>query len=289
MRLIEPNYKFDLISIRHIHPDINQPRKDVRNDERGKLVASIQKYGIEIPLSVVDISDKQFNIIDGHRRYYSAKDIGLKRLPCRVYQKMTRGDLESRRFEIQNNRKNWRPIEKGGAFKKIKELLGFKTNRQLADHLHVSETSAANSLQLMTVKIDYLEMMKEYALAESYQTEFMRLQPKLRRVKDVEAEEIIEIIFKKVKDKVIKTSRDFRTLGKVFSRAATNEREIYKFLRKTDESVEELIKRTSQSGLALMVEELIAEITERKNKGKQFSQKDEGILNQLAVLLSQTI
>jgi len=290
MRIPDPEYIFVILPIEQLHPDVSQPRKDVQNDnERAKLIASIEKYGIETPLSVTKIEEGVYDIIDGHRRYFSARDIGIKKIPCRVYDKMSKGELESRRFEIQNNRKNWRPLERAGALEKIKEFFKFKTNRELSDHLHISETPVANSLQLKREQIEYLEIMAKYELPESYQIEFMRLKPKLRRIREFEVYEIIDRIFQKVDQDTIKTSRDFRRLGSVFLRATANEKELHKFLSDPDETVEELVKRTSRSSFTLAAEELIKDITDRKSQGIAFSPQDEIILRQLAILLKQTL
>ena len=108
--------RFEILSITELHPDINQPRKNVRDDsERGRLIESIKKYGIEVPLSVMWMEEGKYNIIDGHRRYFAAKDLNLQKIPCRIYPPMHVGDLESRRFEIQNNRKSWKPLERAGS------------------------------------------------------------------------------------------------------------------------------------------------------------------------------
>jgi len=288
MQIAQQRYEFRSVPLDQLNPDINQPRRDVREDaDRVKLVLSIQTYGIETPLSVVKDNDDTFTIIDGHRRYYSAKDIGLVEVPCRIYERMPRGELESRRFQIQNNRKNWKPLERAGSLQTIKAFFKFKTNKQLADHLNISETHAANSLQLRNEQVGYLEMMAKYDLQESYQVEFMRLKKKLRKIKDFEVDDIIGEIFKKVKHDVIRTSRDFRRLGSVFARATANEKQLYEFLSNPDQTVEELLRRTGRTRLLLLAEDLIKEIAEKKSEGIEFSPQDEKILRELSKLLNQ--
>ena len=290
MKIAEPNYVFEVISIEHIFPDVKQPRINARKDEdRIQLIASIKMYGIETPLAVIRTTANEYTIIDGHRRYYSAKQIGLKKVPCRVYEKMSEGELESRRYEIQNNRKNWKPLERAGVFKAIRDFFQFKSNRELSDHLNISETLAANSLQLMGEQIKYLEMMASYKLPESYQTEFMRLKPKLRRIKEFEIEEIIGKIFEKVEHDVITTSRDFRRLGSLFKRGTANEEALHWFLSNHDETVEELLRRSSRSGVSLYAEDLMKAIAEKKQLGASFDPQEEITLKQLSALLAQVL
>jgi len=282
--------EFRVIPIEQIHADHNQPRKEVGDEnDRSSLKLSIEKYGIETPLSVSVMADGQYKIIDGHRRYFCAKDLGLKKITCRVYPGMSEGEFESRRFEIQNNRKSWRPLERAMSLSRIRQEYGFKTNRELADHVHMSETPVANSMQLKNEQISYLEMMAKLGLRESYQTEFIRLKPKLRKIKEIDIFEIIEIIFRKVSHQVIKTSRDFRKLGRVFKRATANEKELYRFLKDPDMTVEELSVITDQSGFMLLIEELMNEITEKKTKGEEYTAREEEFLKKLLELLNETL
>jgi ParB/RepB/Spo0J family partition protein len=290
MHIHKQVYEFRSIDIEQVHPDVNQPRKDVRDDaDRAKLVLSIRVYGIEIPLSVVKTGDDEYTIIDGHRRYFSAKEIGHDKVPCRIYDTMPKGELESRRFEMQNNRKNWKPLERAWSLERVKELVGLKTNRQLADHLHISETNAANSLQLKKEHMGYLETMAKYNLKESFQVEFMRLKPKLRKIRDLEVDDIIGVIFKKVDNKVISSSREFRTLGSIFLRATANEEALYEFLIDPDKNIEELERRTGRTKLLLLGEDLIQEITAKTSQGTPFTPQDEVILKELSKLLNQIL
>lgn len=284
---MQENYTFEIISINRLETDPDQPRKDARNDsDLPRLMASIKKYGIEMPLSVVQMDDV-IRIIDGHRRYAAAKQIGITEVPCRIYGKMSKGELESRRFEIQNNRRPWRPLERAGILNQIRKFLRFESNKQLAEHLYLSESLVANSLQLLNEKVEYLELMKEYGLSESYQMEFIRLKPKLRRIKELEIDEVIEIIFKKTKQKTIKTSRDYRRLGSLFKRATANEDALHWFLSNPDATVEELLLNTSRSSTSLYGENLTQAITERLQSKGTFDPQELTVLRQLADLIKQ--
>ncbi|HHE75609.1 MAG TPA: hypothetical protein ENL31_00595, partial [Candidatus Aciduliprofundum boonei] len=49
-------------------------------DDYDTLKDSIKKYGIKVPIVV----NKDYEIIDGYSRYKIAKEIGLKKIPCKV-------------------------------------------------------------------------------------------------------------------------------------------------------------------------------------------------------------
>ena len=284
-------YSYKLLPISKVHQDNEQPRKDIDDrNARAKLRVSIETYGIAIPLAVCQIrSDEEYKIIDGHRRYLCAVDLNMEEVPCLVYEKMPEGEFESRRYEMQNNKKSWMPIEKSNALARIKDLMGFKTNRQLANYLHASETPIANYLQLRNQSINLLSLMHKYGLSQSYMTEAVRLNPKLRKVKNIEPNEVLNRIFQKVEHQVIKTSRDFRKLGRVFLRATANEKELYKFLEDPDMTVEELSNTTVQSGFTKLIEDLMQEIKVKFSEKQKFSDQEESLLKQLSVALSKAV
>ncbi len=284
-------YVYKNLPISQVHQDNDQPRKDLDEDAaRAKLRDSIEMYGISVPIAVCQTtSEDKYRIIDGHRRYLSARDLGIEIIPCIVYEKMPEGELESRRYEIQNNKKAWLPIEKSNALNRIKGLLGFKTNRELANYLHVSESPVANCLQLREESMSHLELMAKHKFSQSYMTEFVRLKPKIRKIKEFEPSEIIRKIFTKVDSQVIKTSRDFRKLGRVFLRAAANENALYDFIKDDDMTVEELTDMTVQSGFSKLIEDLTQEIMLRLDEHEKFDPQEEDSLKDLSKLINKII
>jgi len=120
-------------------------------------------------------------------------------------------------------------------------------------------------------------------------TEAVRLNPKIRKVKNIEPTEVLNRIFEKVEHQVIKTSRDFRKLGRVFLRGTANEKELHKFLEDPDMTVEELSTNTVQSGFTKLIEDLMQEIKAKLSEGKTFTEQEELLLKQLSTSLSKAI
>ena len=278
---------FKELPLEHIEPDSNQPRKleYATPRDKEKLMNSIKQFGLEEPLMVTEIEDNRYLIIDGHRRYDCLKDLGVKSIICQIYPKLNEGELHLRRYEKQNNRRAWKPQEKSNALHSIKTSLNLKTINELAELISLSRTVVSNSLQLREQKLEYLQVMEKYELTEAYRLEFIRLRPKLRRVKKYEVHDIIKIIFEKVKHKVIRSSKDFRKIAKVFARAAANEEEIIEFLSDPDTTVAALDLKTIQSGFSLHIEQLIQEISAKRKSGTPFSSKEEIQLLELKKLL----
>lgn len=244
---------FKELPLTKIEQDQDQPRKDFGTDgDENRLFTSIRDIGIQQPIAVSQVDVNRYVILDGHRRCICAQRAGLNTVPCRIYGKMPVGEFERLRFEIQNNRRDWKPLERSEALNRIKTSKGFNTNRELAEFLHLSETVIGASLQIRAQKLEYINLMEKHELPESYRVEFVRLKPRIRKIKDLEQSKIIEILFEKVQCKVLKNAKDFRKVGKIFQRAHHNEEAIYKFLNDPDMTVDELDQHTIQSGSSLL-------------------------------------
>ncbi len=273
---------FKELPIDQIEQDPDQPRKDFGiQGADDRLIVSFKEIGIQQPLVVLQIEPNRYKIIDGHRRHIAARELGLKTAPCRIYTKLAKGELERIRFEVQNNRREWKPLERSEALSRIKEQKGFKTNKELAECLGLSTTLIFYSFELRKQTMEYLGLMEKYDLPDTYRVEFIRLKQKLRRVRDLEVNDITITLFKKVKSGVIKNAKAFRQLRKIFLRAHLNENELYEFLINPDMSVDDLEARTVKSGPSLLVEKLILELGKIFQEGSNVSEQDVGTYAQL--------
>lgn len=190
---------------------------------------------------------------------------------------------------MQNNRRPWKPLERSDSLERIKNTFGYRTNREVAAHVHQSESVVASSLQLRQQKMVYIELMEKYGLSESYRVEFVRLKPKIRKIRDYEVDDIIVKLFERVEHKVIRSAKDFRKLGRIFLRATANEEELYRFLSNGDMTISELEQRTIQTGFSLIIEQLIQKIGSKRQDGVAFSSQEKLFLEQLRDLLNQTL
>lgn len=287
---MENIYKFSFkeIPIIIVAADDNQPRKDPEKN-RNRLLQSIKQIGLQQPLVVraVDGEEERYTLIDGHRRFACAKDLGYKSVPCIVHKNLKPGEYERVRFEVQNNRMAWKPMEKAEAFHRIMITNHFKTNKAAAHYLGISESTVANSIQLRDQSANLRELMAEYQLNQSQRVEFIRLKPKLRKIRELEIDQISIKLFEKAKNKVIDNAKDFRKLGKVFLRATANENELHKFLTDPDMTIEDLEPLVIRSGSSLILEKVIASISESLQHAIKFQEKEEALLFQLYELIEK--
>ncbi len=279
------------LPLEQLERDPSQPRQEhnAQGDEcdNTRLLNSLKAIGIEQALVVLQEEENRYKIIDGHRRHKAAKKLGFKTVPCRVHTKLPKGELEIRRFQIQNNRREWKPMERSEALHTIKRENGFKSNREVAESVGISTTLVHFSLKLRDQSLENIGLMEGYKLQDTYRVEFLRLKPKIRRIKDIEAEDIPTILFEKIKHGVIKNAKSFRQLRKIFLRAHLNENELHEFLTNPDMTVDELDLKTVQSGPSLLVEKLLQELGKIFQEGRIIPEQETGTYRQLRDFLMQ--
>jgi len=109
------------IDVKKIIPDDNQPRKYFAENKMATLKASIKKHGIMNPLIVEVQKDGTYILIDGERRFRSAKDLGLKEVPVIVVKSQNKIDRLIQQFHIQEQHEGWTSAEKAIAISTLAE------------------------------------------------------------------------------------------------------------------------------------------------------------------------
>ncbi|OCK51121.1 hypothetical protein BA768_17870 [Chryseobacterium sp. CBo1] len=281
-------FKFMELTLDVIEGDPNQPRKAFgfgAGGDYNRLMKSISHYGIEDPIKVSEIEEGRFLIMDGHRRFSCAKELGLETVPCRVYPKMSEGEFEARRFEMQNNRRSWKPMEKANAIHKITAEYKGSTKKELANLLGISPIHLSHYIELRDMRVEYLELMSDYNMKEYQRIAFMQMLPKLRKIKQYEIDNIIKILFKKISDNVMFVANDFKILSKIFTNASLHEEEILNFLTEPLMTVNELSEKSRLSGFSSQIKILIKELTAKKNFNINLTEKEQNLLEDLHKLM----
>ncbi|MFV0575829.1 MAG: ParB/RepB/Spo0J family partition protein [Vibrio sp.] len=137
------------ISVSQLAPGKYQPRKDIQPEALEELSSSIRSQGIIQPLVVRQLSDSQFEIIAGERRWRAAKLAGLKQVPCVVKKVEDRAAIAMALIEnIQ--RENLNAIEEAQALERLQKEFEL-THQQVADAIGKSRTAVTNLLRLNTL------------------------------------------------------------------------------------------------------------------------------------------
>lgn len=115
------NFTLKTIEISKIKPNLDNPRGlRVRDDDQlDYLKRSIKEFGLIVPLIVQKLKDaeKEYRLIDGERRYWALKALGIKHANTHVIlDEISEDEVKNIMFHIHTNRVQW------GAYQQCKSL-----------------------------------------------------------------------------------------------------------------------------------------------------------------------
>lgn len=268
--------------------DKYQPRKDLGSGLMiSTLKPSIAHHGIQQPITVTEYEEGKYKIIDGHRRYRCAKELELPVVPCLVYPALDEGEMEVRRYEMQNLRRPWKPLERSDAFLRMKNKLGFQSIREMAEHIGISETSVANYLELRNQQLHLLGRLE--GLSDAFQIEIVRLRPHLCKVGGMEVDEIIDNILARIASDKIRSSKEIRILKSAFIRIDLYADLMVSFLNNPDMKVRDLEEQILRTGFSWNVQKVVADVSKKKSQGEELTEKEQGALKQLRKLIDEVL
>ena len=135
------------IPLDQIHPNPDQPRREFDAEALAELAASIDKIGLVQPITLRKISEGNYQIISGERRWRAAKSINLPGLPA--YVKTAEDDAVMEMALIENiQREDLNAIEIALAYQKLSEVYHL-THEQLSDRVGKKRTTISNYLRLL--------------------------------------------------------------------------------------------------------------------------------------------
>ncbi|MCL2434843.1 MAG: hypothetical protein FWD09_01740, partial [Lentimicrobiaceae bacterium] len=116
-----------------------------------------------------------------------------------------------------------------------------------------------------------------------------QLIPKLRRIKQFQVDDIIQILFRKINDNLLYRRKDFTALYKIFATASLYEEYIELFLTESKMSVTELSELTHLSGISIQIKNLIQELNVKKNLNIKLTEKEQSVFADLYKLMETFI
>lgn len=154
------------IPINEIERDANQPRKTFQDEALTELSKSIEERGVLQPIMVRPNPAGGYKIVMGERRWRASKLAGLKEIPAVVREI---SDEEAYLYALIENlqRQDLDPIEEAMGYKRLMEE-GDLTQEQVAEQLKLNRSTIANSLRLLSLPDDVLEMLKNGELSTGH-------------------------------------------------------------------------------------------------------------------------
>lgn len=146
------------LRVSEIEPKADQPRKHFDEEALEQLADSISKHGLLQPIIVRESSGGFYQIIAGERRWRASKMAGLLEVPVII---MEADALKAAEIAIIENiqREDLNPYEEASAYHSLMTQYDL-TQEQVAEKVGKSRSAVANSMRLLELPDEVLEMLK---------------------------------------------------------------------------------------------------------------------------------
>jgi ParB family chromosome partitioning protein len=154
------------VSVDSIIPNRYQPRTVFDEAALEELTESVKRHGVLQPIVVRSLSDEQYELIAGERRWRAAQRAGLKRVPVVV---KAAGNQDSLEIALVENlqRENIGPLESAKAYRQLIGEFGL-TQEQVAEKVGKSRTAVANTLRLLKLPEKALLALEANSITEGH-------------------------------------------------------------------------------------------------------------------------
>jgi len=233
------------IDINKIFPDPDQPRQHFVKSELEELKKSIESKGIYVPLSVEsNYNGDNFLLLDGERRYRSAKELNLKEVPVTVFDgPLTNKERTVIRFHIQEQHKNWSLFDKAKAIYNLKKETGMSI-QEIANQLNSNAPTIHYWLSLVDFTPETQKEIVDKKISFTYLIHLSKIVKDYMSICDLERLEIEKKLIAKVKNGVFKTTLELQQFSTLMSSYEKQEEKI-NFLNEENSDLSRLFEKTT--------------------------------------------
>ena len=147
------------IKLSDIDVDPHQPRKTFEPLSLERLSRSIAEHGVLQPIVLMPNGIGRYTIIAGERRFRAARMAGLSEIPAIVKDVSTQSAREIALIE-NLQREDLDPVEVALGYKSLMESFNL-TQDEISRKLAIPRSSIANSLRVLALPQDILDMVRE--------------------------------------------------------------------------------------------------------------------------------
>lgn len=148
-----------LLPIERIQPNPDQPRRHFHETEMQELAESIREKGVIQPIVVRPVSDGQYQIVAGERRWRASQSARLHEIPAIVRDYSDRDIIEIAIIEnIQ--RADLDPIEEAAAYQKLIDAHGY-SQEEIARSLGKSRSHVSNMIRLLALSPEIMSYLTQ--------------------------------------------------------------------------------------------------------------------------------
>ncbi len=146
------------IPLREIEPDPDQPRKTFDEESLAELAASIAEHGLLQPIVVRPKPAGGYLILAGERRWRACRMAGLTEAPA-IVREATDGEALELALVENLQREDLDPVEEACGIRDLMNRCNL-TQADAAQRLGKSRSAVANSLRLLNLPPETLELLK---------------------------------------------------------------------------------------------------------------------------------
>ena len=167
--------EYFICPIHKILPGKNQPRKTFNDRRLEELAASIGEKGVIEPLVVRSMTDGNYQLIAGERRWRAAQKAGVHDVPVVIRQV---SDVEAIEMALVENiqREDLSPLEEAEAMSGLMEECDY-TQDQLARRLGKDRSTVANTLRLLKLPDEAREALAAGYITAGHARPLLGLEP----------------------------------------------------------------------------------------------------------------
>lgn len=173
------------IDISLIYANPNQPRKTFDETALKELATSIKTHGIIQPIVLNRVEDGKYMIIAGERRWRAAKMAGLEQVPAFV-RNYTPKQIKEISIIENLQREDLNPIEAARAIKQLMDEYDL-TQEAVADRIGKSRPAIANTLRLLNLPMDVIELIEKNKLSAGHARCLVALSSPIEQTKVAQA------------------------------------------------------------------------------------------------------
>lgn len=227
----QPHGQLRDLSPDRIRRNPENPRLFFRPEEMDTLMASIRRYGIQVPITVYEEGD-EYVLIDGERRWRCSLKLNLKRIPALIQPKPTALNNLLLMFNIHALREQWDYLTIANKLPNVIDLFSAENGGKSPNEQELSEITGLTRGQIRRCRL-------LFDLPESYRKQLeeeLSLPKHLQRLSEdffIEMERALKTVQKRVptavnnmnaardaliqkfRDGTINNITDFRKLSKI--------------------------------------------------------------------------
>ena len=187
------------IKLEDLVPFKDHPYKVIENGSMTELAKSIAEYGVLNPLLVrpLEGEDGKYEIISGHRRYFAAQKLGMRKVPCTVHfidrdaATVMMVDSNCQRTELLSSEKAWAYKMKMEAMSRQGKRTDLtsapvgpkseRSNKKLAESVNESVTQIKRYIRLTYLVPELLRFVDEGKIGMRPAVEMSYLDEEIQR------------------------------------------------------------------------------------------------------------